>query len=103
MTNMRVEKNVLIPMSDGTALRCNVFRPDDDGRYPIVMSFGVYGKDVHFEDSFTPQWQKLKSIYPEIDHRVLLDPSHTGYGALPAIYRVAWEKSSADRFKGSAP
>ena len=67
MTNMRVEKNVLIPMSDGTALRCNVFRPDDDGRYPIVMSFGVYGKDVHFEDSFTPQWQKLKSIYPEID------------------------------------
>lgn len=67
MTNMRVEKNVLIPMSDGTALQCNVFRPDDDGRYPIVMSFGVYGKDVHFEDSFTPQWQKLKSIYPEID------------------------------------
>ena len=45
----------------------------------------------------------LSSIYPEIDHRVLLDPSHTGYVALPAIYRVAWEKSSADRFKGSAP
>jgi glutamate synthase domain-containing protein 2 len=45
----------------------------------------------------------LSSMYPEIDHRVLLDPSHTGYVALPAIYRVAWEKSSADRFKGSAP
>ena len=67
MTKMIFEKNVLIPMSDGIALRCNIFRPDAPGKFPVVMSFGVYGKDVHFADSFVPQWEKLKSIYPDID------------------------------------
>ena len=67
MIKMIFEKNVLIPMSDGIQLRCNIFRPDQTGKYPVVISFGVYGKDVHFADSFTPQWQKLKSIYPDID------------------------------------
>ncbi len=54
-------------MSDGTHLMCNVFRPELAGNYPVVMSFGVYGKDVHFEDGFNPQWQKLKAVYPEVD------------------------------------
>jgi uncharacterized protein len=67
MSIMIFEKNVPIPISDGNFLYCNVFRPEIDGRYPIVMSYGVYGKDVHFADSFTPQWEKLKSIYPDID------------------------------------
>jgi predicted acyl esterase len=65
MKNMIFDKNVLIPMSDGIELRCNVFRPDQTGKFPVVMSFGVYGKDVHFADSFIPQWEKLKSIYPK--------------------------------------
>ena len=54
-------------MSDGLELMCNVFRPDVPGRYPVIMSFGVYGKDVHFEDGFNPQWKKLKAVYPEVD------------------------------------
>lgn len=64
---MIVEKNMSIPLSDGTPLMCNVFRPDLPGYYPVIMSFGVYGKDIHFEDGFNPQWQKLKAVYPEID------------------------------------
>ena len=54
-------------MSDGLALRVNVFRPAAPGQYPVVMSHGVYGKDVHFNHAFKPQWDKLKQIYPEID------------------------------------
>jgi len=61
------EKNTPIPMSDGLDLMCNVFRPDAPGNYPVIMSFGVYGKDVHFEDGFNPQWKKLKAVYPEVD------------------------------------
>jgi putative CocE/NonD family hydrolase len=64
---MVIEKNVGIPMPDGVVLRANVFRPQAPGRYPVVMSFGVYGKDVHFEDAFNPQWKKLKQIYPGLD------------------------------------
>lgn len=40
------ERDVEIPMRDGVVLRANVFRPPDDGRYPVVMSAHPYGKDA---------------------------------------------------------
>jgi uncharacterized protein len=61
------ERDVALTMSDGAVLRANVFRPAKPGRYPVVMAMGAYGKDVHFEDAFNPQWQVLKRIYPELD------------------------------------
>ncbi|MDN4592042.1 peptidase S15 [Xenophilus aerolatus] len=65
---MVFERDVALAMSDGTVLRANVFRPAAAGRYPVVMAMGAYGKDVHFEDAFNPQWQVLKRIYPELDN-----------------------------------
>lgn len=61
---MIIEKDVPIPMSDGGTLYCNVFRPEAPGPHPVVMSFGVYGKDVHFSDGWAPQWENLNRIYP---------------------------------------
>ncbi len=60
-------RDVAVTMSDGVTLRANVFRPEAPGRYPVVMAMGAYGKDVHFEDAFNPQWQVLKRIYPGLD------------------------------------
>ena len=60
-------RDVAVTMSDGVTLRANVFRPDAPGRYPVVMAMGAYGKDVHFEDAFNPQWKVLKQIYPGLD------------------------------------
>ena len=34
-----------MPVRDGTVLYVNVFRPPEDGRFPVVVSFDVYGKD----------------------------------------------------------
>jgi predicted acyl esterase len=45
-------------------LRANVFRPLAEGRYPVVMAQGVYGKDTHFADAFTVQFEKLLKVYP---------------------------------------
>jgi uncharacterized protein len=67
MTNFLFEKDVGIAMSDGIVLRANVFRPADDGNYPVVMAMGLYGKDVHFRDGFSVQWEALKTIYPGLD------------------------------------
>ena len=36
------------------------------GRYPVVMSHGIYGKDVHFSLAFKPQWEKLLELYPDL-------------------------------------
>src|SRR5580698_7072224 len=63
---MIFEQDVPVPVSDGNVLRANVFRPDAPGSYPVIMAQGVYGKDVHFEDGFKPQWDQLISVYPEL-------------------------------------
>lgn len=63
---MLFEKNVPIAMSDGINLRANVFRPDKPGRFPVVMSHGIYGKDVHFSLAFKPQWENLLKLYPDL-------------------------------------
>jgi predicted acyl esterase len=44
---MILEKDVAVPMRDGTVLYANVFRPEAEGRYPVILSADVYGKDSH--------------------------------------------------------
>ena len=41
-----VEKDVPIEMRDGLKLAANVYRPDKPGKFPVVMSFTIYGKDL---------------------------------------------------------
>ncbi|MFM9966935.1 MAG: CocE/NonD family hydrolase [Burkholderiales bacterium] len=45
LQKMIMEKDVPIKVRDGTLLYCNVFRPMKSGRYAVVMSADVYGKD----------------------------------------------------------
>ena len=45
---MRIDRDVAIPMDDGLVLRADVYRPDDDGRYPVLISYGPYGKGLRF-------------------------------------------------------
>lgn len=40
-----IERNVWVPMRDGTRLSANIFRPKAPGQYPIVMSFTAYDKN----------------------------------------------------------
>jgi len=44
-----VEKDVDIPMRDGLNLKCDIFRPADDGRFPCIMTLGPYPKDEHID------------------------------------------------------
>lgn len=49
-SSMIYERNVAIPVRDGTVLRANVYRPVAAGTYPVIMSMGPYGKDRHLAD-----------------------------------------------------
>jgi predicted acyl esterase len=40
------ERDVAVAMRDGVKLRLNVFRPQQDGRFPVIMSAQPYGKDA---------------------------------------------------------
>lgn len=43
-TQVITQRNVAVPMRDGVILRANVFRPDDDGSYPVLVMRTPYGK-----------------------------------------------------------
>ena len=63
---MRIDWDVPIVMDDGIVLRADVYRPVAEGRYPVLMSHGAYGKQLHFEDGYVTAWQKMIADYPEI-------------------------------------
>jgi len=64
---IRIEWDVPILTSDGTVLRCDVFRPDDDGRYPVLLGATPYGKWLSFQDEvWGGQWKMLTRHEPAI-------------------------------------
>ena len=63
---MVVEKDIAVPMRDGAVLRANVFRPDAPGKFPVLMTLGPYGKDVHLSQFMPEAWEALKRRHPEI-------------------------------------
>jgi uncharacterized protein len=63
---MIVDRDVAVPMRDGAVLRANVFRPDTPGMFPVLMTLGPYGKDVHLSRFMPEAWEALKRRHPEI-------------------------------------
>jgi uncharacterized protein len=63
---MKLDKDVEIRLSDGAVLRADVYRPEAEGRYPAIMTYGPYGKDSHISQFMRDGWDKLKARHPEI-------------------------------------
>ncbi|MDR5708930.1 MAG: CocE/NonD family hydrolase [Armatimonadota bacterium] len=45
MLGIRQLRDVPVPMRDGLLLAANVYLPDREGRYPVIMAFTSFGKD----------------------------------------------------------
>lgn len=63
---MMIDWDVPIEMSDGVVLRCDVFRPIEDGQYPVLLSYGPYGKYLHFEDGYESCWVRMATEHPDV-------------------------------------
>ena len=63
---MVVDTDIGIPMRDGAVLRANFYHPKADGKFPVLMTFGPYGKDVPLREFMTEAWATLEKHYPEI-------------------------------------
>lgn len=44
------EQNVTVPLKSGGVVRCNVYRPKTDTPIPILVTYGPYGKDIHYKE-----------------------------------------------------
>ena len=63
---MRIDWDVPITMDDGIVLRCDVYRPIKSGKYGVIMTYGPYGKLLHFEDAYHDQYERMLEDFPEI-------------------------------------
>ena len=63
---MRITWHQPLEMDDGVVLRADVYRPIADGRYPVILTYGVYAKGLAFQDGYPLQWEKMVTDHPEI-------------------------------------
>ena len=50
------ERNVMVPMRDGTRLATDIYRPDAPGRFPVLVTRGPYGKDTYADNQEHSSW-----------------------------------------------
>ena len=55
---MRITWHQPIRVDDGLVLRGDVYRPVADGRYPVILNYGIYGKGLAYQDGYPLQWRK---------------------------------------------
>jgi predicted acyl esterase len=82
---MRIDWHVPIPMDDGIVLDADVYRPMPAGRYPVILSHGLYAKGLSYQEGYAMQWQKMVADHPEI-----LEGSTNKY--------QAWEVTDPERW-----
>jgi predicted acyl esterase len=63
---MRIDWDVGIPMNDGLVLRADVFRPNADGKYPVILTYGPYAKGLAFQDGYPSAWQRMIAEHPDV-------------------------------------
>jgi predicted acyl esterase len=76
---IRCEYDVPVTVRDGTKLRLNLFRPDREGRFPVLMNAHPYGKDV------LPRRTPFGYL-PPTRYRFLRQPASVTFSAL-----ATWE------------
>jgi uncharacterized protein len=63
---MRIDFDVPITMDDGVVLRADVFRPLNEGKFPVILSYGPYAKNLAFQDGYPSAWQRMAEKHPDV-------------------------------------
>ncbi|HLI14558.1 MAG TPA: CocE/NonD family hydrolase [Acidimicrobiales bacterium] len=63
---MRILWDAIIVMDDGLELRADVFLPLEEGRYPVLLSYGPYAKGLEFKQGYPSAWQRMVEQHPDV-------------------------------------
>ncbi|HEV7844953.1 MAG TPA: CocE/NonD family hydrolase [Thermoleophilaceae bacterium] len=63
---MRIGWDVEIEMDDGLVLRADVFLPTDEGRYPVILTYGPYAKGLSFQEGYPSAWKQMADEHPDV-------------------------------------
>jgi predicted acyl esterase len=61
-----IDWDVPITMDDGIVLRADVYRPPQEGKYPVIMSYGPYAKGLAFQDLYKTAWDRMAEQHPDV-------------------------------------
>jgi len=62
---MQIEWDAPIAMDDGAVLRADVFLPVNNGKYPVILSYGAFGKGLAFQQGNKSAWDRMVKAFPE--------------------------------------
>jgi len=82
---MRIDWDVPVEMDDGVVLRADVYRPVAPGRYPVILSYGPYGKGLAFQDGYATAWNLMAQKYPDA-----LEGSSNAYQSWEVVDPEKW-------------
>jgi uncharacterized protein len=63
---MRIDWDVPIQVDDGLVLRADVYRPDDDGKHPVIITYGPYAKGLPFQEGYPSAWDRMAEKHPDV-------------------------------------
>ena len=63
---MHIDWDVPIQMDNGLALRADVFRPIEDGRWPVLLTHGPYAKGLAFQEGYPSAWRTMADKHPDV-------------------------------------
>jgi uncharacterized protein len=63
---MRIDWDLPITMDDGLVLRADVFRPVNEGKHPVILSYGPYAKGLAFQDGYPSAWERMVTKHPDV-------------------------------------
>ena len=55
-----------IEMDDGLVLRADIFRPIRQGKFPVILSYGPYGKGLAFQEGYKTAWEIMERENPDV-------------------------------------
>ena len=64
---MTIDWDIPIEMDDGLVLRADLFRPETESRYPVILSYGPYAKGLAFQDGYPDQWRLMTTQHPDVE------------------------------------
>lgn len=63
---MKVDWDVPITVRDGLVLMADVYRPIEDGTYPVILTYGPYAKGLPFQQGYPSAWNRMVEQHPDV-------------------------------------
>ena len=63
---MRIIWDAGIHMDDGVVLSADIFLPEREGHYPVLLSYGPYAKGLSFQEGYPSAWQRMIELHPDV-------------------------------------